>query len=88
VDNNSSDGSQALIRSKYPQVKLIANKNNVGFGRANNQGASIAKGRYILLLNSDTVVSEDGLDHLYRFMESHADAGIAGGKILSPENSV
>ena len=56
VDNNSVDGSEAMIRSRFPYIKLISNHQNVGFSKANNQALQIASGEYILLLNPDTVV--------------------------------
>ena len=56
VDNNSSDSSVELVREKFPEVILIANKENTGFSKANNQGIEISKGEYVLLLNPDTVV--------------------------------
>ena len=59
VDNNSVDGSNEMVEEKFPWVNLIANKDNTGFSKANNQGMRIAKGEYILLLNPDTVVKED-----------------------------
>ena len=59
VDNDSDDGSVEAISSLRPDVKLIANKKNVGFGKANNQGLEISSGKYILLLNPDTIVKED-----------------------------
>ena len=82
VDNNSVDGSLALIRDKFPQVKLIANKSNTGFSVANNQAIRQAAGKYILLLNPDTVVQEDTFDKTLAFMETHSDAGGLGIKML------
>ncbi|MCC6372621.1 MAG: glycosyltransferase [Bacteroidia bacterium] len=82
VDNNSVDGSLALIRDKFPQVKLIANQNNTGFSVANNQAIKQATGKYILLLNPDTVVQEDTFEKCLAFMESHPDAGGLGIKML------
>lgn len=64
VDNSSHDGSQELVKKKYPQVKLILNNVNLGFTRANNQGMKIARGKYILLLNSDTYLIENSLKKL------------------------
>jgi GT2 family glycosyltransferase len=61
VDNNSVDGSCALIKEKYPQVILIENKKNTGFSKANNQAIRVSKGEYVLLLNPDTVVQENTL---------------------------
>ena len=61
VDNASTDGSVAMVETEFPQVELIRNKENVGFARANNQAIRRSNGRYILLLNSDTLVLNDGL---------------------------
>lgn len=82
VDNNSSDGSQDMVQRDFPAVRLIANTDNVGFARANNQAIRLSQGRYILLLNSDAFVKENTLDHMLAFMDSHPDAGMAGCKLL------
>lgn len=82
VDNNSSDGSQDMVRQDYPGVKLIANSENVGFARANNQALEINTARYALLLNSDAFVKENTIDTMVEFMDSHPDAGMAGCKLL------
>lgn len=82
VDNNSVDGSIALIREKFPQVKLIANQQNTGFSVANNQAIKVATGEYVLLLNPDTVVQEDTFEKSLAFMGQHADAGALGIKML------
>jgi len=82
VDNNSVDGSTQLVKEKFPQVHLIENKENVGFSKANNQAVRLAKGKYILLLNPDTVVEEDTFIKVIRFMEEHPDAGGLGVKMI------
>ncbi len=82
VDNNSIDGSVKMVREKFPEVKLIANKENVGFSRANNQAIKKAKGEYILLLNPDTVVEDDTFTKVVRFMDEHPDAGALGVKMV------
>ncbi|MFW5793722.1 MAG: glycosyltransferase [Bacteroidota bacterium] len=82
VDNNSVDGSQEMIRKKFPHVHLIDNKENLGFSRANNQALSISKGRYALLLNPDTVVEDDTFRKVVSFMDEHPDAGGLGVKML------
>ena len=64
VDNGSSDGSQAMVKKKFPQVKLILNNQNLGFSKANNQGIKKAKGQYIFLLNSDTYLVENSFKKL------------------------
>jgi GT2 family glycosyltransferase len=71
VDNVSTDGSKEMIRKKYPNVVLIANTDNVGFGRANNQGIVKATGEHILLLNSDTIVQNNALEKMVRFSKAH-----------------
>jgi len=82
VDNNSIDGSLDMVRKKFPDVHLIANKDNVGFSKANNQAMRIAKGKYILLLNPDTVVEEDTFEKVVDFMDNTPDAGGLGVRML------
>lgn len=82
VDNNSVDGSVQLIKEKFPQVKLIANKTNSGFSVANNQAIKESLGQYVLLLNPDTVVQEDTFEKALAFMDAHPDAGGLGIKML------
>lgn len=87
VDNNSVDGSVAMVREKFPDVHLIANEENVGFATANNQAIRQAAGRYLLILNPDTLLQEDTLRTLVRFMDDHPDSGAAGCRILNPDGS-
>jgi O-antigen biosynthesis protein len=82
VDNNSVDGSVPFIRQKFPQVKLIENKTNTGFAVANNQAIRQSNGRYVLLLNPDTVVQEDTFEKVISFMDSHPDGGGLGIKMF------
>lgn len=82
VDNNSVDGSLQMIREKFPQVRLIANKTNTGFSVANNQAMRAASGEYILLLNPDTVVQEDTFEKCLAFMDAHPEAGGLGIRML------
>jgi GT2 family glycosyltransferase len=82
VDNNSVDGSVALVKDKFPEVKLIANKENLGFSKANNQAIRLAAGKYILLLNPDTVVEESTFDKVVAFMDAHPDAGGLGVQMI------
>lgn len=82
VDNNSIDGSVDMVRAKFPQVKLIANKVNTGFSKANNQALKIAQGEYHLLLNPDTIVEEDTFKSVVDFMDAHPDAGGLGVKMI------
>ena len=82
VDNDSIDGSNQMVREKYPEVTLIANKKNVGFSVANNQAIVESKGDYVLLLNPDTVVEHDTFSKVIDFMDNNPDAGALGVKML------
>ena len=82
VDNNSVDGSVEMVREKFPEVKLIANKENTGFSKANNQAIEQSKGEYVLLLNPDTLVEDDTFTKVVGFMDSHPDAGGLGVKMV------
>jgi GT2 family glycosyltransferase len=82
VDNNSVDDSVAMVREKFPEVKLIANKDNVGFSKANNQAIALSSGEYILLLNPDTVVEESTFRACIQFMDKHPEAGGLGVKMI------
>lgn len=82
VDNASSDDSVEQLKEAFPQeITLIANKQNVGFSKANNQAIKACKGRYVLLLNSDTIVHSDTLDTMVQFMDAHLDVGAAGCEV-------
>lgn len=82
VDNNSTDGSMQMVAEKFPTVIRIENKDNAGFGKANNQGVAIAKGEYILFLNPDTVMPEDFFTKMLGYMDAHPEAGSIGPKLL------
>ncbi len=102
VDNASPDDSAAMVRAAYPQVHLIANRENAGYPQANNQGlslfgfrdagdaekASAELPRYALLLNPDTVLPPDALAQMVAFMEAHAEAGAAGPKLVRLDGSL
>ena len=88
VDNASNDGSVEFIKEKFPTVKLFTNKENLGFSKANNIGLKEATGKYILLINPDTIVSEDTFDKMIRFFQENSEAGLAGCKILNPDGSL
>lgn len=87
VDNASDDGSIEMVRRRFPAVQLIASKINLGFARANNVGLKRAQGKYILLINPDTLVQEDTLRVMLRFFEENHDVGLAGCKILNPDGT-
>lgn len=82
VDNNSKDDSCEMVQKKFPEVQLIANLKNVGFSMANNQGVEKANGEYILILNPDTVISEDTLEKIIDFAQQKDDLGALGVKFI------
>jgi N-acetylglucosaminyl-diphospho-decaprenol L-rhamnosyltransferase len=82
VDNASHDGLQAMVRREFPEVRLIANAENRGFSIANNQGMEKTSGRYILLLNPDTLITDpEALDQLVSYMEAHPKTAAAGPRL-------
>lgn len=88
VDNGSTDGSQQMLKEKYPEVKIIQNTSNLGLGKASNQGIEATQGRHILLLNNDTIVNGAAFDTMVDFLEQHPKVGAVGGKVLNPDGSV
>jgi len=82
VDNNSVDDSVRMVQEKFPEVHLIANRDNVGFSTANNQAIRQSAGEYVLLLNPDTVVEEDTFEKCVAFMDAHPDAGALGVRMI------
>lgn len=87
VDNNSIDGSVEMVREQFPGVHVISNTENVGFSRANNEAIQRARGRYLLIINPDTIVQEDTLRTLVDFMDEHPEAGAVGCQILNPDGT-
>lgn len=88
VDNASTDGSVDMLKAEFPEVELIANDDNRGFAAANNQGIACAAGRYVLLLNSDTLVLEGALDNVAVFADAHPEAGIVGCRVMNPDRTM
>ena len=88
IDNNSSDGSVEYIRERFPKVHIIANKENLGFARANNQAIRMTDAEYILLLNPDTVVYENTLRGCLDFIDANPEAGGVGVRMLTREGKV
>lgn len=87
VDNASADDSAAAIRREQPAAHVIANPTNVGFAAANNQGIHSSRGRYVLLLNSDTLMAPGALDVLVDLADAHPRAGVVGAILLNPDGS-
>jgi len=88
VDNASEDGSADMVAEEFPQASLIRNDTNRGFAAGNNQAIAPAQGRYVLLLNSDTVVLGDVLTESVRYMDAHADVGVMGCRVLNPDRTM
>lgn len=88
VDNNSKDGSVALLAAHYPDVEVIRSEINLGFGRANNLALTKAQGRYILLLNTDAFVGPDALAQTVSFMDQHPKCGVLGTKLVGEDGSL
>jgi GT2 family glycosyltransferase len=88
VDNDSSDGSVEMVRREFPTVCVLANRENVGFGRANNQAFARSRGRYVLLLNPDTVVLDDAVARMAEVMDAHPDVGAVGSRLVNPDGSL
>ena len=88
VDNASTDGSSQMLGELFPHVRLIANAQNVGFARANNQAVVQAQGGYLLLLNPDTLVHPGSIGALLEYLQAHLEVGAVGPRILNPDGSL
>ncbi len=88
VDNASTDGSVEMVRTEFPDVRVIANTENRGFPSGNNQGITEAQGRYILLLNPDTEMLGDALATMVNYADEHPDVGVVGPQLLNTDGSV
>ena len=82
IDNNSSDGSKEFFADKFPNVKFVWSKENVGFSKANNIGLALAQGKYILFLNPDTIVANDCFKKCINFFEMHQNTGALGIRMI------
>ncbi|HEV3041609.1 MAG TPA: glycosyltransferase family 2 protein [Candidatus Angelobacter sp.] len=88
VDNASIDGSAEMVEREFPEVVLVRNRQNAGFAKANNQGMKLAKRKYLLLLNSDTVVRAGALEAMADYIDSHAEAGAVTCKLLNVDGTI
>jgi len=84
IDNASTDGSAEMVRTKFPQVVLVENSENRGFAAANNQGIAIARGQYVLLLNSDTLVLDQAIAKTVSFADAYPETAVIGCRVLNP----
>jgi GT2 family glycosyltransferase len=87
IDNGSTDHSQQMVADEYPHIHLICNAENYGFARANNQGLCVARGRYLLLLNSDAELLDGAPSRMIDFMDKHANVGIVGASLRNADGS-
>jgi GT2 family glycosyltransferase len=87
VDNGSEDDSAAMVKAEFPGVRLLENEENLGFARANNQALALSRGRYALLLNSDTEVLDRALEDMVAFMDAHPTAGAVGARLLNADGT-
>jgi GT2 family glycosyltransferase len=88
VDDSSTDDTAAIVRERFPSITLLSNPKNLGFGKTVNVGLGVASGRYILVLNNDTWMHAGALDAMMSFLDTHADVGIVGPKVLSGDGSL
>jgi len=88
VDNGSVDGSVEMVRKEFPQARIIENKDNKGFIKANNQAIEIATGRYVLLLNSDTIVLDNAIAKAVQFADARPQAAVVGCRVLNPDRTL
>jgi N-acetylglucosaminyl-diphospho-decaprenol L-rhamnosyltransferase len=88
IDNSSKDNSVEMLRNEFPNITLIENRKNVGFGRANNQALPLIKGRYVLLLNTDAFVEADTIAKTVQYMDANPQCGILGVKLLGRDGAL
>lgn len=88
VDNASIDGSVEMVTEKFPNVELIRNQDNKGFGQANNQGLALATGSYVLFLNGDTQLVDGGMIQAIEYLQTHPTVGLIGLQLKNPDGSI
>lgn len=88
IDNASTDGSAEMVKKDFLRVTLVKNPENRGFAAANNQGMAIAKGRYVLLLNSDTIILDNAVSKTVAFADANPDAAVVGCRVLNPDKTL
>jgi len=88
IDNASTDNSTEMVKTEFPKVILLQNDTNRGFAAANNQGIAIARGRYVLLLNSDTVILGEAISRSVQFADAQPEAAVVGCRVLNPDKTL
>ena len=87
VDNNSFDGSAKMVAENFPDVRLIAAKENLGHHKGNNLGIKNSSGKYVVIVNTDIAILDNAFDRMYRFMESYSDCALVGPRLKNPDGS-
>jgi GT2 family glycosyltransferase len=88
VHNGSTDGTVEEVEKRYGDITILQNKTNLGFARAVNQGLEKAKGKYLLLLNSDTLIQDGAIDKMVAFLENHLEVGVVGCQLKNPDGTI
>ena len=88
IDSASSDGSPQMVRTEFPQIRLVASPENLGYAKGSNCGVELAQGCYLFLLNPDTIIAPDTLAHLVDYLDSQPNVGALGPQLLWPDGSV
>ena len=88
IDDASADGTSEMVRSRFPDARLISNEVNRHYATSNNRAIKIARGQFLYLLNSDTIVLPNALDQMLAFLREHPDAGAVGSKLLNGDNTI
>lgn len=88
VDNNSRDGTQEIVRDRFPWIRLIENSANLGYAKANNQGIEQSSGKYVLFLNPDTVLKDQAVRRMMDFIQTHTGIGALAPQLLNPDLTV
>jgi GT2 family glycosyltransferase len=88
VDDASRDGTSEMIQARFPQVRLLRNEINTHYATANNRAFAVARGRYLYLLNNDTIVLPQAIDHMLAFLREHPEAGAVGSKLLNEDGTI
>ena len=91
IDNNSFDNTASYLKERYShlrQIKIVQNEENIGFGKAINQAASLAKGQYYLILNPDTIIQEETISTLKEYLDSNPEVGMVGPKVLNADGTL
>src|SRR5205085_8769246 len=88
IDDASADGTSETVRARFPEVRLLRNEINRHYSTSNNRAIEIARGQYLHLLNSDTIVLPDALDQMLAFLRKHPEAGAVGCRLLNGDGTI